>query len=187
MFSPVFGTTESATGGIDAETDSELRQRIKNHVHDLGRGTQRAILSTVIGVNDPDEGKRVVSAFLREPTETGQLGILFIDDGTGFSPSFAGVGEEVMVTSAAGTEQFFQLQQFPLVKAQAVSVGIEPFNLVGGEKLLVEVDGESEERTLSNSGYRTPGVVTAQEVAEEINLVFTNIEARAKNGHLFRG
>jgi len=176
---------ETATGGQDTETDSELRQRIKDHVHDLGRGTQRAIISTVIGVNDPDEGKRVVSAFLREPTETGQLGILFIDDGTGFEPSFAGVGEEVIVSSAAGTEQFLQLQQWPVVKAQVASIGTEPFALDGGESLLFEVDGESEERTLPNTAYRSPGVVTAQEIAETINTVFTTVEARAKDGRLF--
>lgn len=176
---------EPATGGQDAETDADLRQRIKDHVHNLGKGTQRAIISTVIGVNDPDEGKRVVSAFLREPTESGQLGILFIDDGTGFEPSFAGVGEEVIVSSAAGTEQFLQLQQWPVVKAQVASIGTEPFALNGGEAILFEVDGESEERTLPNTAYRSPGVVTAQEIAETINTVFTTVEARAKDGRLF--
>jgi uncharacterized phage protein gp47/JayE len=174
-----------ATGGVDAETDAELRQRIKDHVHELGRGTQRAIIRAVIGVNDPDEQKRVVSAFLREPTETGRLGILFIDDGTGFAPSFAGVGEEVIVTSATGTEQFFQLQQFPVVKAQTVSVGQEPFALNGGERFLIEIDGESEERAIPGDEYRTPGVVLAQEVAEAINRTFTTAEARAKDGRLF--
>lgn len=188
--SPPFSTAtvsneDAATGGRDTETDAELRQRIKDHVHNLGRGTERAIIRAVIGVNDPDEGKRVVSAFLREPTEAGQLGILFIDDGTGFEPSFAGVGEEIVVSSAAGTEQFFQLQQFPLVKAQVASIGEEPFNLVGGERILFEVDGESEERPIPGDDYRSPGVVTAQEVAEAINDTFTTIEARSKDGRLF--
>ena len=174
-----------AEDGRDAETDTELRQRIKDHVHNLARGTQRAIISNVLGVNDSDENKRVVSAFIKEPTSVGALGILFIDDGTGFKPSFSGIGEEVIVTSAAGTEQFFQLQKFPLVKAQLASVGVEPFALDGGEKLSVDVDGEIEERAIPSTNYRTPGVVTAQEVAEAINLTFTTIEARAKDGVLF--
>lgn len=176
---------EPATGGRNTETDSELRQRIKDHVHDLGKGTQRAIISKVIGVNDLDEQKRVVSAFLREPTETGQLGLLFIDDGTGFQPSFAGVGEETVVSDAAGTENFLQLQQFPLVKAQVASIGLEPFDLSGGEILLFEVDGESEERAVPGDLYRSPGVVNAQEVVEAINRTFTTIESRAKDGRIF--
>jgi hypothetical protein len=190
--SPPFGSAvvtneEPATSGEDSETDSELRQRIKDHVHNLGKGTQRAIISTIIGVNDTDVGKRVVSAFLREPTESGQLGVLFIDDGssTGFQPSFSGVGEEVVVSNAAGTEQFLQLQQWPVVKAQVSSIGTEPFALDGGESLLFEVDNESEERALPNTVYRSPGVVTAQEIAETINTVFTTVEARAKDGRLF--
>lgn len=173
------------SGGADSETDPELRQRIKDHVHSLSKGTERAIIRAVIGVSDPDESKRVVTAFLREPTTAGALGILFIDDGTGFSPSFAGVGEEEIITSAAGTEQFLQLQQFPLVKAQAVSIGQEPFALYGGESFFFEVDNESEEKSLPTSSYGTPGVATAQEIAEAINNAFTTVEARAKDGRVF--
>lgn len=184
-WSPIVTNDDPSSGGTDAETDVELRQRIKSWVHELGRGTQTAIIRAVVGVNDPDEGKRVVTAFLREPTETGALGILFIDDGTGFQPSFAGVGEETIVTSANGTEQFFQLQQYPVVKAQAVSIGQEPFALFGGEKLLVEVDGTSEEKSIPGTNYRSLGVVTAQEISEAINKTFTTVEARAKDGRLF--
>jgi uncharacterized phage protein gp47/JayE len=174
-----------AAGGSDTETDAELRQRIKDHVHNIGKGTERAIISTVIGVSDPDQGNRVVSAFLREPTEAGQLGILFIDDGTGFQPSFSGIGEESIVTKAVGTEKFVQLQNFPIVKSQIASVGTEPFNLKGGERLRFVVDGLAEEQPLSNTQYRTPGIVSAQEVVQTINAVFTTIEARAKNGQIF--
>jgi hypothetical protein len=177
---------EPATGGRDTETDIELRQRIKDHVHDLGKGTQRAIIRSVIGVSDPDEGKRVITAFLREPTDTSDgIAILFIDDGTGFEPIFSGVGVEVIVTNADGTEQFFQLQQWPVVKAQLASIGVEPFALNGGETLLLEVDGVTEEQTLSGDDWTTPGIVSAQEVVEEINNLFTTIEARAKDGKLF--
>ena len=184
-WSPVVTNDDPASGGTDAETDVELRQRVKSWVHELGRGTQTAIIRAVVGVNDPDEGKRVVTAFLREPIETGALGILFIDDGTGFQPSFAGIGEETIVTSADGTEQYFQLQQFPVVKAQVVSIGQEPFALFGGEKLLIEIDGTAEEKSIPGTNYRSLGVVTAQEIAEAINKTFTTAEARAKDGRLF--
>jgi uncharacterized phage protein gp47/JayE len=175
----------AAAGGTDAETDTELRQRIKDHVHDLAAGTERAVVRAVIGALDDEENKRVVSAYLRKPTGIGQPTILFIDDGTGFQPTFSGIGEEVIVPNAAGTEKYLQLQKWPLVKAQVASVGIEPFNLSGGESLYVEIDGQSEENVLPGTKYRSPGVVTAQEIAENINANFRTIEARAKDGQLF--
>jgi hypothetical protein len=176
---------QAANGGSDPETDSDLRQRIKDHVHNLAAGTERAIIRAVIGALDDEENKRVVSAYLRKPTNAGDPTILYIDDGTGFQPSFAGIGEEVIVPNAAGTESFFQLQKWPLVKAQVASVGTEPFALVGGESLYVEIDGTAEEMALPATAYRTPGVVTAQEIAESINANFRTIEARAKDGQLF--
>lgn len=174
-----------ATGGRDAETDVELRQRIKDHIHTLSGGTERAIIRAVIGAFDDEENKRVGSAYLRRPTANVDSSILFIDDGTGFQPIFSGVGEEVIVTSAAGTESFFQLQKAPLVKGQVASVGTEPFNLTGIERLFVEVDGESEEKAIPGQDFRTPGIVSAQEAAESINKTFTSVEARAKDGQLF--
>lgn len=176
---------QAATGGSDIETDSELRQRIKDHVHNLTGGTERAIIRSVIGVLDDEDKKRVVSAFLRKPIAEGDQTLLFIDDGTGFQPSFSGVGEELIVPSAAGTESILQLQKWPLVKAQCASVGTEPFNLSGGEVLYVDVDGQAEEKALPGNTYNTPGVVTAQEISEIINANFTTIEARAKDGQLF--
>jgi hypothetical protein len=175
----------SATGGQDTETDAQLRQRIKDHVHNIGKGTETAIISGVVGVSDPDQGNRVVSAFLREPTDAGALAILFIDDGTGFSPTFSGVGVENIITNAIGTEQFVQLQNFPIVKSQVASIGTEPFALQGGERLRFIVDGIAEEQPLANTQYRTPGVVLAQEIVQTINAVFTTVEARAREGQVF--
>lgn len=174
-----------ASGGQDTETDSALRQRIKDWVHNIGKGTETSIITTVIGVSDPDQGDRVVSAFLREPTTAGGLSILFIDDGTGFSPTFAGIGVENIITNAIGTEEFVQLQNYPVVKAQVASIGTEPFALEGGERLRFVVDGVAEEQPLPNTQYRTPGVVLAQEIVQTINSVFTTVEARAKAGQIF--
>jgi len=176
---------DPSTGGRDAETDPEIRQRVKDFVHDLGRGTERAIIRAVVGISDSEENKRVISAFLRHSTDPTKPAILFIDDGNGFAPIFSGIGQEVIVTSAVGTETFFQLQKWPLVKSQAASVGVEPFALTGGESLYVEIDGQVEEFEIPSIYYRTPGVVLAQEVAEAINKVYTTVEARAKDGQLF--
>lgn len=176
---------QSATGGSDPETDSDLRQRIRDHVHNLTAGTERAIIRAVIGALDDEENKRVVSAFLRKPVASTDPTILFIDDGTGFQPSFSGVGEELIVPNAAGSESILQLQKWPLVKAQVATVATEPFALSGGESLYVEIDGQAEEKVLPGTSYRTPGVVSAQEISEVINANFRTIEARAKDGQLF--
>lgn len=177
--------TDPTTAGRDTEVDPDLRLRIKDHVHEIGRGTKTAIYRAVINTTDPDQGNRVVSAYLREPTVSGQSGILFIDDGTGLKPTFSGIGEEVIVTSANGTEQFLQLQAWPVAKAQIASVAQEPFSLIGGEYLLIETDGVTESKSIPPSAYRSPGSVTAQEVAEAINSLFALFEARAKDGKLF--
>ena len=175
---------EPSTGGRDEETDPQLRQRIKDHPHTLSRGTETAIIRAVIGVQDDEENKRVVSAYLRRPTTGQDQVVLYIDDGGGFAPTFSGVGEEIIVTKATGKESFFQLQKWPLVKTQVATIGKEPFALNGTESLYVEVDGSFEERILA-AIYRTPNVVSAQEVAEVINRTFSSIEARAKDGLLF--
>jgi hypothetical protein len=188
LSTPFSGATvtneEPSSGGRDEETDAELRQRIKDHPHTLSRGTETAIRRAVIGVKDDEENKRVISAYLRKPTSGKDQVVLYIDDGMGFSPSFSGVSEEVMVIKATGKEQFFQLQKWPVVKTQIATIAREPFALDGSESLYVEVDGQFEERILA-AQYRTPNVVSAQEVAEVINRSFSSIEARAKDGLLF--
>ena len=184
-FSGATVTNETpSTGGRDEETDPQLRQRIKDHPHTLSGGTETAILRAVIGTQDDEESKRVVSAYLRRPATGKDQVVLYIDDGTGFAPTFSGVGEEVMVIKATGKESFFQLQKWPVVKTQVATIAKEPFALNGTESLYVEVDGQYEERILA-ANYRTPNVVSAQEVAEVINRSFSSIEARAKDGLLF--
>jgi hypothetical protein len=174
-----------AVGGVDTETDPELRQRIKDFEHTLARGTNRALERAVIGITDPDEGKRIVTAYLMPPTKPGQYTVLFIDDGLGLEPSFSGIGQEILVSQATGTEDSFQSQQYPLVKSQLVSINSEPFNLSGGETLAFLVDNQKEQQTLPVGSFKIPGQATAQEIAQAINGVFTTIEARAKGGLLF--
>jgi hypothetical protein len=178
---------DAARGGVDAETDDQLRQRIKDWVHNLSRGTAKAITRAVVGSSDPDESKRVVSAFFSEPAAAGEYGILYIDDGsvTGFQPSFSGTGEETVVDGASGTEQHLQLQQWPLVKGEIASVNTEPFLISGGEVLAVETDGVTEQKTFTAAQFQIPGQATAQELAQAINSLFTIVEARAKDGVLY--
>lgn len=174
-----------AVGGTNAETDPELRQRIKDFEALLSRGTDRALIRAVIGVTDSDENERVVSASIVPSTDPEGYTRLYIDNGTGYQPSFAGVGSETVVAEALGVEQDFRLQQVPLVKCEVASIFKEPFALSGGERFRFEVDGQTEEAAIAASAYATPGQATAQEIAQAINTSFTTVEARAKDGQLF--
>jgi hypothetical protein len=175
----------NAVGGTDAETDTELRQRIKDYSHTLSRGTNKAIRRSLIGISDSEENKRITSAYVVSPTVPGQYSLAYIDDGIGLTPSFSGTGEEKIINEAIGVEQRLQLQQWPVVKAQLASINTEPFQLSGGESLSIETDGLSEEKTFIPSNFSLAGQATAQEVAEAINSLFTIVEARAKDGSIY--
>jgi len=166
----------------DLESDQELRDRIKNTIQSLSRGTKGAILSNVIGVADPDDNKRVTSASIIEPTTTLDIAELFIDDGTGFEPSFSGQGLENVILGAAGTEQFLQLGSFPLVKAQIESDTAQPYVITNGMTLTVKVNDISETITFSSSDFANEQSVRALEVVEAINNKSNLIEARTSDG-----
>ncbi|RKX63723.1 MAG: hypothetical protein DRP42_07290, partial [Tenericutes bacterium] len=79
-------TNPSSTGGgRDEETDRAFRDRIKLRIQALGRGTPKSIEGGVVGAEDPITGQRVVTAKLQENFTTEEH-LLYIDDGTGFTP-----------------------------------------------------------------------------------------------------
>lgn len=166
------------TNARGEETDSEMRDRIKTFIQTLSRGTPLSVTQAAIGIVDPDENKRVVSANFIDTTNLDDIPILYIDDGTGFEPSFDGIGNEVIVDSATGGEQFLQLEQFPLVKAQVETLNAEPFAIVSGDTLTVAVEGLEETITFSNADFEVPQAGTAEEVVTSINDRMTTIEAR---------
>jgi len=172
------------TNGTDEETDEELRDRIRAHIQSLSRGTAESVTSTVVGITDPDENKRVVSANFVDSTTLNDLGFLYIDDGTGFEPSFAGQGQEIVLNSATGGEQFLQLDTPPVIKAQVETINSESYDLgTANETLIYEVNGVEEIITFSSDDFINPGIATAEEVVESINDNATLIEARtSENG-----
>jgi hypothetical protein len=107
---------------------------------------------------------------------------LFIDDGTGFVPSFKSVGLEVVVSNATGGEKFVKTTNFPLMKAFVETQSEETFALSGGESLFVEVGGQVETVQFLSTDFDTPGKATAQEVLEKINKVASLFEARVSSG-----
>lgn len=169
---------ERVTNGGDVESDSELRDRIKLHIQGLSRGIKSAILSAITGLEDTDTNKRVVSANVVETNDRTRPSICYIDDGTGFEPSYDGQGFETIITQATGGEKMLQLDQFPLVKAFTVSGQQEPFNMGGALNLTVEVNGVPETIIFSSSDFENSSQATAEEISRAINLRSNLLESR---------
>lgn len=185
--SPPFSTAivsnpRRVTNGRDVETDQELRDRIKDTIQSLSRGTGKSITTGVTGVLSETENKRVVSASLIEPTIPADVVKLYIDDGTGFVPAFLNIGFEEIVPSATGGEKFLKTNNFPLVKAFIETQNTELYNLVGAETLFVEVGGKTETITFVSTDFEVPGSAKAQEILKKINAVAISFEARLSSG-----
>lgn len=89
-----------ASGGTDVESDEELKIRGIQHIQSLSRGTPVAIVSKAINVTDNATGQRVVSASLVEDFSTDEV-ILYIDDGSGFSPNFVNLATDALSTNVS--------------------------------------------------------------------------------------
>lgn len=167
------------TTGRNREEDDELRDRIKNTIQSLSRGVKTAILNAIIGLVDPDSAKRVVSANVVLPVTRDEHVKIFIDDGTGFEPSFLQRGFESVLEAATGGERRLQLDRKPLVKAQAETATSEPYNMSAGPLTLIyNVGIDSETITLVPGDFEFPASGTAEEVVKAINNKATLIEAR---------
>lgn len=170
--------TSSFSNGQDIETDVELRNRIKSYSITLARGTATAITSAVIGVSDPDDSKQVASAVLTEPVKVGDPSLMYIDDGEGFQPSFAGQSVDLLLNNAEGTEEFLQLSNFPLPRPQVVNVDEGPFNIKDSSFLRVIVDGEEDTITFTSSMFLNIAASTLSEIIVAINSNSTLFKAR---------
>lgn len=169
------------TNGLDDESDPELRDRIKSTIQALGRGTPTAIRTGVLGLVSQDDNKRVVSVSMRATTNPAEVVKLFIDDGTGFIPTFAHVGVEVVNAGATGGEKFLNASNFPLVKAFTETQFAQPYNIASNQTLFVEVNGVVETITFVSADFAAPGAGTAQEVLRKINANAQTFEARVSS------
>lgn len=164
--------------GSDVETDTELRNRIKSHSASLARGTTPAILSAVMNLSDPDENKRVVSATLSQPVSANEPAILYIDDGNGFQPSQAGQNVDVLLSRANGTEEFLQLANYPLPRAQVVNTVSGPFVFTDQMFLRVAVDRVEETIVFTSSDFVNITVASLSEIVSALNAKATLFKAR---------
>ena len=78
-------------GGVVVESDKNFRERGLSQLQSLARGTPLALKSSSIGVEDPETGQRVNSANIIEDFTRNEV-IVYIDDGTGFSPDSTPLG-----------------------------------------------------------------------------------------------
>jgi uncharacterized phage protein gp47/JayE len=173
--------TSSFSDGSDVETDTQLRNRIKAYSTTLARGTAPAIIAAVKGVSDPDDDKQVVSAVITEPVSIGEPSILYIDDGSGFQPSYAGQSVDVLLSNANGTEQYLQLANFPLPRPQVVNTAIGPFSLSDSMFLRVAIDGIEDTVTFTESDFVNISAATVAEIVVAINAKSTLFKARLDN------
>lgn len=173
--------TSSFSNGKDIETDVELRNRLKSYAITLARGTAPSIIESVIGVSDPDDSKQVASAVITEPVKVGDPSILYIDDGSGFQPSFTGQSVDNLLTNATGKEEFLQLANYPVPRPQIINVDEGPFTIEDGSFIRVIVDGEEETIFFSASQFLNISAATLSEVVVAINSNSTLFKARFTN------
>lgn len=171
-------TTRFSTGR-NRETDDELRDRIRDAIQSLSKGVKQAILNEIVGLVDPETAKRVVSATIISPQDECGDVVIYIDDGTGFEPTFESLGLEDILSNASGGEQRLQLDIQPVVKAQVESNLSEPFDMSGANKtLIVNVGTQSETITFESSDFVFPSAATAEELVTAINNKSNLLEAR---------
>jgi hypothetical protein len=171
--------TSKFNTGKDRQTDNELRDAIRSHVQSLSRGVKAAIKNAINGLIDPDTAKGVVSSNIVLPQTTAEPVKVYIDDGTGFEPSFQSQGFEDVLLEATGGESRLQLDVKPLVKAQVENNIQEPYDMSGGSKTLIYTVGSvSETVTFQTSDFAFPDTATAEEIVASINDKSTLIEAR---------
>lgn len=167
------------SSGADLEVDDDLRDRIRIAGDTLTRGVKNAILNAVVGVVDPDSAKRVVSASIVLPlSEVGDVKV-YIDDGTGFEPSFTDRAFESVRTSVTGGEVRLQLDNFPLQKASVENTIEETYDFsTSNLTLTFQVGTVQETINFVDSDFVSPSIATAEEVVVSINTKSTSVEAR---------
>jgi len=173
--------TKFTTGG-DLEVDDDFRNRIKNQVQSLSKATKRALLNAIIGLVDTQTAKRVVSANIIQPSDLQSPVKVYIDDGTGFEPSFDSQGLETILDQATGGENRLQLDLAPVAKAQVENNLQEPYNMSAGTLSFSYTVGlQAETIQFLTSDFEFPASATAEEVAAIINNKATLIEARTSD------
>lgn len=165
--------------GRDLESDQQLRDRIRDFIQSLSRGTPRSVTTGITGLVDENTNSSIVSANIVPPVVLADgPSRVYIDNGRGLEPELDTVGLETIIAEATGGEVFFQLEEFPVVKASLISQSVEPFNLVGTETIIVQIGTEEETFSFLEEDFDSPGIAKATEVSEAVNNRAILFEAR---------
>lgn len=156
-------------GGRDLETDPDFRGRVLSKVQLLTKATVLAVRECVKGVTDPVTFQTVTSSSLLERFSTNEV-IVYIDDGTGFTPD--------QVTLARTTVKAFTAAGSGTIQS-AAPIGVSDFPKQGYVIISTEDPAEIEVIKYSSVDYATGiftlSVVTAHnhDLGDEIALVDT--------------
>lgn len=158
------------TTGRNQPTDAEIKTAIKRARISRGLGTALAVENAVQGAQAPDENAIVTSDQI---FTDGDKTTLFIDNGQGYEEKTRGVGLELIVDSALGGEDRFQLStggsQTSIAKAFLKSNQTAPFGINPNDRLAVLVGGVLSEHVFLEGDFRSNGFATAFEVVSSIN------------------
>lgn len=162
------------TNGTSAEGDEALRQRIASYIASLSRGTKQSISSSLQGLRDPVSGKTITSLNIVEPGNTTDSTKIYIDDGSGLEPSFAGQDFEQLLVNSSGQEVFLRTANKPITPCIAEGVQQGPYSLIDGMYLDIIIDGVSSRFTISSSQYANLNSVSPSEIVRAFNAVILN-------------
>lgn len=153
------------TTGTDTELDDDYRERIQNVRASRALGTVLAITTNSIGVTDGIS--RVSSAsFVRRFQKASTL---YIDDGSGYEMTTAGIPIESIIDSAIGGEDHFETTHRPIAQAFAQSTNVAPFTLRTTDQLAVKVGGIPYIHSFAESQFHSISNASAYEVVASIN------------------
>ena len=91
------------SGGTNSESDVDFRDRAVQQLQSLSRGTVLALKTAAIGVEAPTTGQRVVSANILEDFVEDEV-IVYIDDGSGFTPDLTSLPVTSLAAALSGGE-----------------------------------------------------------------------------------
>lgn len=106
---------EATIGGRDRETDSELVARTKIAIQSLSNATKEALESAAIGTISGSQ-EVVTAKAIDRVAEPGVVD-LYIDDGSGFTPTTADVDDEAWILNAAAGQRLARADFFPSTSA----------------------------------------------------------------------
>jgi alkylated DNA nucleotide flippase Atl1 len=155
------------SNGRDADTEDDIKERIKAYEQAKAKGTEAAIETASKDVVAKDELKKVQSSsIVRYADNTTEL---VFDDGTGYEPLFVGAPFETVVDSAVGGEKEVQLRQKPIAQARVKNSHAGPYPMTDLSLLAVTVAGVQTVHQFLASDFKVPSSATPFEVAASIN------------------